>query len=57
MIPFAVWAIREVPNVTTGIAPFMMVYGRIPRGPLAILKESWTGDINLPPQGGIQPRK
>ena len=57
VIPFAVWAIREVPNATTGVAPFMMVYGRIPRGPLAILKESWTGDINLPPQSAIQPRK
>ena len=57
IIPFTVWAIREVPNATTGVAPFMMVYGRVPRGPLAILKESWTGDISVNSKWGIQPRK
>src|SRR6218665_817932 len=40
IIPFTVWAIREVPNATTGVAPYMLVYGRLPRGPLAVLKES-----------------
>ena len=25
----------------------MMVYGRVPRGPLAILKESWTGQRDV----------
>src|SRR5688572_23959433 len=57
VIPFTVWALREVPNATTGIAPYMLVYGKIPRGPLAILKESWTREINLPPHIGIQPEK
>ena len=57
IIPFTVWAIREVPNATTGVAPYMLVYGRLPRGPLAVLKESWTGDINLPPRLGLQPKK
>src|SRR5688572_10771461 len=57
IIPFAVWAVREVPNSTTGIAPYMLVYGKIPRGPLAILKESWTREIDLPPHVGIQPEK
>src|SRR6218665_3789419 len=57
IIPFTVWAIREVPNATTGVAPYMLVYGRLPRGPLAVLKESWTGDINLPPRLGLQPNK
>src|SRR6218665_1670782 len=57
IIPFTVWAIREVPNATTGVAPYMLVYGRLQRGPLAVLKESWTGDINLPPRLGLQPKK
>ena len=35
----------------------MLVYGRLPRGPLTVLKESWTGDINLPPRLGLQPKK
>ena len=42
VIPLAVWALREVPNATTGVSPYMLVYGRLPRGPLAVLKESWT---------------
>src|SRR6218665_2317796 len=56
IIPFTVWAIREVPNATTGVAPYMLVYGRLPRGPIAVLKESWTGDINLPSRLGLQPK-
>ena len=28
IIPFTVWAIRDVPNATTGVAPYMQVYGR-----------------------------
>ena len=35
----------------------MLVYGRLPRGPLAVLKESWTDDINLPSRLGLQPKK
>jgi len=42
VIPMAVWALREVPNATAGVSPYMLVYGRLPRGPLAVLKESWT---------------
>jgi len=34
----------EVPNATTGVSPFKLAYGRNPRGPLAILKEGWTGE-------------
>jgi len=29
-LPLAVWALREVPNATTGISPYMLVYGRKP---------------------------
>jgi len=48
-VPLMVWALREVPNATTGVSPYMLVYGRIPRGPLAVLKETWTGERDLPP--------
>src|SRR6218665_19344 len=57
IIPFTVLAIREVPNATRGVAPYMLIYGSLPRGPLAVLKESWTGDINLPPRLRLQPKK
>jgi ribosomal protein L21E len=44
----AMWALREVPNETTGVAPFMLVFGHLPKGPLAILKEHWSGETDLP---------
>ena len=44
-----VWALREVPNATTGVSPYLLVYGRVPRGPLAILKETWTGEREVTP--------
>ena len=43
-LPLMLWALREVPNATTGASPYMLVYGRNPRGPLTVLKESWTGE-------------
>ena len=46
-VPLMVWALREVPNSTTGTSPYMLVYGRTPRGPLAVLKESWTGERDV----------
>ena len=45
---YVLWALREVPNQNTGVPPWLMVYGRIPRGPLAVLKENWTGLRDLP---------
>jgi len=44
-LPLMTWAIREVPNSTTGVSPYMLVYRRAPRGLLAVLKESWTGKM------------
>ncbi len=45
---FIMWALREVPNETTGVAPYMLALGHLPRGPLAILRESWCGERPLP---------
>ena len=46
-VTFLDLAYREVPNATTGVAPYTMLYGRLPRCPLAIPKESWTGETEL----------
>ena len=42
-VPLMLWTLREVPNATTGILPYKLVYGRNPWGPLHILKKAWTG--------------
>lgn len=41
LIPYLLFAYREVPQESTGFSPFEMLYGRDIRGPLDILKESW----------------
>ena len=45
---FIMWALREVPNETTGVAPYLLAMGRLPRGPLAVLRDSWCGERPLP---------
>jgi hypothetical protein len=42
------FAYREVPQASTGFAPFELLYGRTVRGPLAILKELWTKEVPDP---------
>jgi hypothetical protein len=49
-VPFILWALRESGNETTGLLPYTLLYGHSPRGPLHILKESWTGSKQLPPR-------
>ncbi|GFY29214.1 retrovirus-related Pol polyprotein from transposon 17.6 [Trichonephila clavipes] len=46
-LPFLLFVDREVPNTTTGASTFRFFYGREARGPLAILKSSWAGEIHL----------
>ena len=48
VLPMVMWCLREVENEMTGVAPWTLVMGHLPRGPLAILKESWCGDEHLP---------
>ena len=36
------FALRELPNDTTGFSPFELLYGRQVRGPLSILHELWS---------------
>ncbi len=35
------FAVREVPQASTGISPFELLYGRQPRGVLDVLREAW----------------
>jgi hypothetical protein len=47
-LPYIMFALREVPAEATGCPPSLLVYGRVCRGPLAILRETWTGQRDLP---------
>ena len=42
-LPHLLFAYREVPQESTGFSPFELLYGRRVRGPLDVLKETWTG--------------
>ncbi|XP_033758666.1 uncharacterized protein LOC117340982 [Pecten maximus] len=42
------FAYREVPQESLGFAPFELIYGHSVRGPLKILRELWTKDIQDP---------
>lgn len=44
MLPYVLFAYREVPQATLGFSPFELQYGRDIRGPLDVLKEEWTHD-------------
>ena len=45
MLPFVLFAYREVPHTSTRFSPFELIYGRDVRGPLEVLKEAWTGSM------------
>ena len=42
VIPYLLFAYREVPQASTGFSPFELLYGRSVRGPLDVLKEAWS---------------
>ena len=42
-LPALLFAYREVPQESLNFSPFELMFGRTVRGPLAILKELWTG--------------
>lgn len=42
LINAALFAYREVPQESTGFAPFELLYGRSVRGPISVLKQMWT---------------
>ena len=42
------FAYREVPQESAGFSPFELLYGRAVRGPMIILKELWTKEVEEP---------
>lgn len=48
VVPCLLWAYREVPHEITGASPFEMMYGRVPQGPLMILRKTWSGEWTPP---------
>ena len=46
MIPYVLFAYREVPHSSTGFSPFELLYGREVRGPLDVIKETWVAKDN-----------
>ena len=41
LLPYVLFAYREVPQSSTGFSPFELLYGREVRGPFDVLKEEW----------------
>ena len=41
LLPYVLFAYREVPQASTGFSPFELIYGHNVRGPIAVLKEAW----------------
>ena len=41
LLPHVLFAVREVPQASTGFSPFELLYGRRPRGILDLAKEAW----------------
>ena len=44
LLPFLLFAYREVPQASTGFSPFELLFGRKVRGPLDVIKERWEAD-------------
>ena len=44
LVPYLLFAYREIPQASTGFSPFELLCGRDVRGPLDILKESWEAN-------------
>ena len=41
LLPYLLFAVREIPQSSTGFSPFEILYGRHPRGILDVLKKTW----------------
>ena len=44
-LPALLFAVREVPQESLGLAPIELLYGWNVRGPMAILRELWTNEV------------
>ncbi|GBN44171.1 hypothetical protein AVEN_168928-1 [Araneus ventricosus] len=46
-LPYMLFAYMEVPHSTTGLSPYHLVYGRLPRGPLVLMRDFRIGNRNI----------
>ena len=53
-LPALLYACRDVPNASTGFAPFELLFGRRPRGPLDLIAEKWKGSADQAQQSTFQ---
>ena len=42
-VEYLLWCYRSIPHTTLGVSPYQMVYGKLPRGPLSVLRDNMTG--------------
>jgi len=48
-LPNMLWALRHMENETTGVTPYEVVYGKKGRGPLEVLRDTWSGNTQVYP--------
>ena len=46
LLPYVLFAYREVPQETTVFSPFELLYGREVRVPLDVIRETWEADVS-----------
>ena len=46
LLPYLLFAYREVPQESTGFSPFELLFGRHVRGPLDVMKDGWEEKEN-----------
>ena len=44
-LPGLIFAVRKVPKKSLGFSPFELLYGRNGKGPMAILQELWSEEV------------
>ena len=44
-LPALLFAVREVPQESLGFSPFELLYGRNVRGPMTVLRDLWTDEV------------
>lgn len=47
-VDLILWAIRESPNETNNVSPYTLVFGHLPHGPLAVLRDIWINENKYP---------
>ncbi|CAM5119864.1 unnamed protein product [Eretmochelys imbricata] len=47
LLPFLLYAYREVPQDSTGLSQFDLLYGRKMRGPLDLIRDLWEGNTEV----------